>query len=258
MSTERDTQNRIIELFQAQLGYRYLGNWTDRKNNRQIEPDLLSAWLTKRGMAAARITRVLEILTREANNQNRNLYDNNKKIYSLLRYGVDVKTSQAENTDTVAIIDWVNPEANDFAIAEEVTLRPDYPNANQRRPDLVLYVNGIAVVVIELKRGSVSIGEGMRQLISNQRNQFNQWFFSTVQLLIAGNNSEGLRYAPIETEEKFFLSWKEDESDASGYPLDKYLAKMCSKTRLLELMHDFVLFDGGQKKLPRAHQYFAI
>jgi type I restriction enzyme, R subunit len=258
MSTERDTQNRIIGLFREQLGYRYLGNWADRANNRQIEAELLSAWLKKRGVDAARITRVLEIVSREANNQNRSLYDNNKKFYSLLYYGVDVKTSQAENTDTVALIDWANPQANDFAIAEEVTLRPELANAHTRRPDLVLYINGIAVVVIELKRGSVSIGEGIRQLISNQKNKFNEWFFSTVQLLIAGNNSEGLRYAPIDTPESYFLKWKEDEADDSTYQLDKYLIKLCSKARLLELMHDFVLFDAGQKKLPRAHQYFGI
>ena len=278
MSIERHTQTRVIELFKNTLGYRYLGNWTDRPNNRQIEPDILSAWLKKRGVDSNRTARALEALTREANNQNRSLYDSNKAVYKLMRYGVSLKASLAEKTDTIALIDWANPEANDFAIAEEVSLRPDYPNANERRPDLVLYLNGIAVVVIELKRGSVGIGEGMRQLISNQRNRFNQWFFSTVQLLIAGNNSEGLRYAPIDTEEKFFLKWKEvspegdteklvspqgdteesDEADDAGYQLDKYLTKMCGKARLLELMHDFVLFDGGQKKLPRAHQYFGI
>ena len=87
---------------------------------------------------------------------------------------------------------------------------------------------------------------------------FNEWFFSTVQIVFAGNDSEGLRYGTIKTPEKFFLKWKEDEDDNSGYKLDKYLLKMCAKERLLEFLFDFVLFDGGIKKLPRAHQYLGV
>jgi len=114
------------------------------------------------------------------------------------------------------------------------------------------------VGVLELKRSSVTIGDGIRQLLSNQLPEFNQWFFSTVQFVFAGNNTEGLKYGTIGTEEKYFLRWKEEEEDDSRYKLDKYLLKMCRKDRLVELMHDFVLFDGGKKKLPRVHQYFAI
>jgi type I restriction enzyme R subunit len=122
----------------------------------------------------------------------------------------------------------------------------------------VLYVNGIAVAVIELKNSYVSIGDGIRQLLSNQQKEFNEWFFSTVQIVFAGNDSEGLRFGAIKTEEKYFLKWKEDEADDSRFKLDKYLLKMCNQQRLIELMHDFVLFDGGVKKLPRVHQYFAV
>jgi type I restriction enzyme R subunit len=79
-----------------------------------------------------------------------------------------------------------------------------------------------------------------------------------VQFVFAGNDSEGLQYGTIGTPEKYFLKWKEDEADNSRFKLDKYLLKMCDKRRLIELMHDFVLFDGGVKKLPRVHQYFGI
>ena len=112
--------------------------------------------------------------------------------------------------------------------------------------------------VLELKNSRISIGDGIRQNISNQQAQFNEWFFSTVQFIFAGNDSEGLQYGTIKTEEKYFLKWKEDEADNSRFKLDKYLLKMCSKERLIELMHDFVLFDGGMKKLPRVHRYFGI
>jgi type I restriction enzyme R subunit len=119
-------------------------------------------------------------------------------------------------------------------------------------------VNGIAVGVIELKNSRVSIGDGIRQLLSNQQPEFNEWFFSTIQIVFAGNDSEGLQYGTIGTEEKYFLKWKEDEADNTRFKLDKYLLKMCAKGRLLELIHDFILFDGGVKKVPRVHQYFAV
>ncbi len=252
--SERATQNRVIRLFCDELNYRYLDDWSAREGNSNVEEFILSAWLTKRGYASEQVSRAIHLLKVEAINLQRSLYDNNRAVYSLLRYGVPVKTEAGQVTETVELIDWAHPEENDFAIAEEVTLRGNH----ERRPDLVLYVNGIAVGVIELKNSRVSIGDGIRQLLSNQQPEFNDWFFSTVQLVFAGNDSEGLQYGTIKTEEKFFLKWKEDEADDSRFKLDKYLLKMCAKDRLIELMHDFVLFDGGKKKVPRVHQYFGI
>ncbi len=190
----------------------------------------------------------------EATNHNRSLYANNQAVYNLLRYGVPVKLEAGKPTETVHLINWQAPEENDFAIAEEVTLKGN----RERRPDLVLFVNGIAIGVLELKNSRVSIGDGIRQSLSNQQPEFNAWFFSTVQFIFAGNDSEGLQYGSIGTQEKYFLKWKEDEQDNRRFKLDKYLLKICRKDRLIELMHDFVLFDGGAKKLPRVHQYFGI
>ncbi|MEN9576754.1 MAG: hypothetical protein RL514_4609 [Verrucomicrobiota bacterium] len=251
---ERATQNRVIGLFRDELGYRYLGDWTDRLDNSNIEEVQLTAYLTKCGYSAAHIAKALYELRTEASNPNRSLYDNNRKVYSLLRYGVPVRIEAGKVTETVKLINWDQPELNDFAIAEEVTLRGNH----ERRPDVVLYVNGLGLGVVELKNSRVSIGEGIRQNLSNQQAEFNAWFFSTVQFIFAGNDSEGLQYGTIRTEAKYFLKWKEDEADDSRFKLDKYLLKMCRKDRLIELMHDFVLFDGGQKKLPRVHQYFGI
>lgn len=252
--SERETQNRVINLFRDELKYRYLGDWSDREVNSNVEEAILSEWLTKRGCSPAQISRAIHLLKVETSNIQRSLYDNNKAVYNLLRYGVQLKTEAGKVTETVRLVDWAHPEKNDFAIAEEVTLRGNL----ERRPDLVLYVNGIAVGVIELKNSRVSIGDGIRQNLSNQQPEFNAWFFSTVQLVFAGNDSEGLQYGTIGTPEKFFLTWKEDEEDNSRFKLDKYLLKMCEKKRLIELMHDFMLFDGGIKKVPRVHQYFGI
>lgn len=248
------TQRRVIALFCNELGYQYLGNWHERENNTNIEPALVAANLERRGYNAAQINVALQKLHTEANNYNRNLYGNNKAVYSLLRFPISVKTEAGKTTEAVHLIDWNDPEKNDFAIAEEVTLK----GSLERRPDLVLYVNGIAIAVLELKNSRVGLSEGIRQNLSNQQPEFNAWFFSTVQFVFAGNDSEGLRYGTIGTPEKFFLTWKEDEQDDSRSKLDKYLLKMCAKSRLLELIRDFVLFDGGVKKLPRVHQYFGI
>jgi type I restriction enzyme R subunit len=251
---ERATQNRVIRLFRDELHYRYLGDWTDRDGNNNIEEGLLTSYLKAAGYTPAQISVATHKLRTEADNHSRGLYGNNQAVYNLLRYGVPAKIEAGKVTETVHLINWQKPEKNDFAIAEEVTLRGNH----ERRPDLVLYVNGIAVGVLELKRSAVSIGDGIRQSLSNQQPEFNEWFFSTVQLIFAGNDSEGLQYGTIKTEEKYFLKWKEDEQDNSRFKLDKYLLKMCAKERLIELMHDFVLFDGGVKKLPRVHQYFGI
>jgi hypothetical protein len=97
-------------------------------------------------------------------------------------------------------------------VAEEVTLS----GGHERRPDVVLYLNGLAVAVLELKNSRVSVGHGIRQNLSNQLAAFNAWFFSTVQLVLAGNDSEGLRYGAVGTPEKLFLTWKEDEADNAG------------------------------------------
>ena len=251
---ERATQNRVVGLFRDELGYRYLGDWSDRDGNSNIEEGLLTAYLAGSSYTPAQISSAVYKLRTEAENHSRTAYGNNQAVYSLLRYGVPVKIEAGKVTEPVHLINWNEPEKNDFAIAEEVTLKGD----QERRPDIVLYLNGIAVGVLELKNSRVSIGDGIRQSLSNQQPEFNAWFFSTVQFIFAGNDSEGLQYGTIGTEEKYFLKWKEDEEDDSRFKLDKYLIKLCHKDRLIELMHDFVLFDGGIKKLTRVHQYFGI
>ncbi|MBP0622880.1 type I restriction endonuclease subunit R [Cupriavidus consociatus] len=252
--SEKATQNRIIKLFTEQLGYAYLDDWTDRTGNSNIEEGLLTAYLTEAGYRPAQISQAIYRLKTEANHPQRKLNVNNEAVYQLLRYGIPVKVEGDKVAETVWLINWDTPSRNHFAIAEEVTLKGGF----KRRPDIVLYVNGIAIGVLELKNSRVSIGNGIRQNLSNQLPEFNEWFFSTVQFVFAGNDSEGLQYGTTGTQEKFFLQWKEDEAHNSGYKLDKYLLKMCEKARLVELMHDFILFDGGVKKLPRVHQYFGI
>lgn len=251
---EKATQDRVLVLFQNQLGYTSLGSLEDQPDNRNVDEKLLTLYLSRQGYAPEKISKAIYDLRTAANHHGHSLYHTNKKVYELLRYGVPVKVEAGVPTESLMLINWHDPLQNDFYIAEEVTVFGNH----EKRPDIVLYVNGIAIAVLELKNSRTSIGHGIRQSLVNQQPEFIGPFFSTVQFVFAGNDSEGLQYGTIGTPEKFFLKWKEDEQDNAGYKLDKYLAKICNKQRLIELMHDFVLFDGGVKKLPRVHQYFGL
>ena len=248
---ERATQNRVIKVLKK-LGYTYLGNWEERLDNSNIEEAYLRPFLKRQGYSDTLINKSLYELNKVAGDQTRSLYDINKAVYSLLRYGVPVKPDVGENTQTVWLINWKELLNNDFAIAEEVTVKGEHT----KRPDVVLYVNGIALGVLELKRSIVSVSEGIRQNLDNQKKMFIQPFFTTMQLIMAGNDTEGLRYGVIETSEKYYLTWKEES--AIENLLDRHLTQLCEKQRLLEIIHNFVVFDAGVKKLCRPNQYFGV
>ncbi|SNS03008.1 type I restriction enzyme, R subunit [Humidesulfovibrio mexicanus] len=257
---EKKTQERVIKLFQQRLGYAYLGNWIDRPGNANIEQGLLTAWLEQQGTSGTLISRALHKLVTVAGDTSKHLYDRNKAVYEMLRYGVNVQPGAGENHVTVWLIDWKHPENNHFAIAEEVTITGVDAKASTKRPDIVLYVNGIALGVLELKRSTVSMAEGIRQNLDNQKKAFIQPFFSTMQWVMAGNDSQGLRYGTIETPEKYYLTWVEDTGayTSEANLLDRHLLQVCEKARLLELIHDFVVFDAGTKKVCRQNQYFGV
>lgn len=256
--SERKTQNRVINLFTGAggLGYRYLGEWHKRENNRCIEAALLRTNLLQRGYSETHVSAVLQKLLAATETTGVTLYQANLRTYKLLRYGVEVQIAAGKAHEQVHLVDWLNPENNDFALAEEVTLKGGY----ERRPDIVLYLNGLAIAVIELKRSSVGIEDGVGQLISNQEPIFNQQFFPTAQLLFAGSDSQGLRYGTATTRAEFYVEWKaaalpEGAPIPVGALLDRPLAEMCEKVRLLDLVRNFVIFDGGIKKVPRQHQF---
>lgn len=295
---ERATQNRVVRLFYTELGYEYLGNWEKAPRTAPIEDEGLRKHLLGRGYAPAIIERAIRQVHLLAENQSETLYRRNRAVYQALRYGIKVKPEAGALHETVYLVEWADPAANHFGVAEEV---PVVCGPNTKRPDVVLYLNGIAVGVLELKRSTVSVHEGIRQHWDNQQPHFIEDFFAPVQLLLAGNDTEGLRYGTTGTPEKHYLEWQEDPAPGSqnsgpttllqnteepndslpqGSPsplerglggedarpntpttpplLDTQLRQLCAKPRLLTLLHDFVVFDRGQKKLCRPNQFFGV
>lgn len=255
---ERSVQNRLLALFKEKLKYEYLGNYEYRTCNRNIERKLLFDYLmSTKKWSGDEAKRAIAILEKEAYCTPQNMQEKNEKVYSLLRYGVNVSPDVGTKKITVNLIDWEHPDKNQFYIAEEVTINSSTPDSFTKRPDLVIYVNGIALAVMELKRSKVSVHDGIRQTIGNQQENFIRPFFSTVQLLFAGNDSQGLYYGVIDTPEKFWLRWKEPDASIPN-ELDRSVTQWFNKERLLEMIHDFLVFDAGVKKVCRPNQYFAV
>lgn len=270
---ERKTQDRVLALFRdkATLGYEYYGDLR-YQTNRNIIADKLLAWLIGRGYSESLSEKAVFELQKAAGNLQQGLYKANQNVYSLLKYGAKVKENPGEPEKTVYFIDWEHSQNNEFAVAEEVTIKDN----SERRPDLVVYINGIAVAVIELKKSTVSVSQGIRQNLSNQNEHFNKPFFTTIQFAMAGNTGEGLRYGTIETPEKYYLEWKNDIVNTTAQPLDDVslnvlekcaalpdkldwqLYSMFYKRRFLDLIHNFIVFDKGIKKVCRHNQYFGI
>lgn len=270
---EKITQKKVVDFFKDReiLDYTYLGNLEDKANT-NIKEDLLRAYLGSCGYEQVLIDGAVSQLTKAAEDMTRGIYDANKRVYSLLKYGAKVKPTPEAAPKTVYFIDAERPTNNHFAIAEEVTVIM----TQEKRPDIVIYLNGIAVAIIELKKSSVSVSTGIRQNLTNQKDSFIQPFFSTMQFCMAGNETEGLRYGTLLTKEKFYLEWKpdgfheheeercqtdtriEEECQRFNNKLLRQLYAMYDKERFIDLIENFVVFDKGIKKVCRYNHYYGI
>ena len=292
VAPERAVQDRIIELLRTKLGYEYLGNLSERENSCLDRQALKEFLVGRQKLEPAYADRAIaELAKRMACPSQADLYSVNKEVYLTLRYPMPVATEPGKPMKQVYFIDWQHPLENNFSIAEEVTVRRQIAANGHRRPDVVIWVNGIALCVIELKKANVSVAEGIRQNYRNQQAGEIPAFFAAAQLLMAGNESEGLKYATTLTPEKYWLKWKEpcgagnldartqaQDIAVGGFGsrgevcdktalfekwgvkalLDKAMLQMLDKERLLAFIHDGVVFDGGVKKVMRPAQFFAL
>lgn len=267
---ERDTQNRAISLILENLPrYRYAGNLEDTENSNIRENVLKNYLIEKAGCSDSEANDAIrQLKSAAACSTYEALYDKSLEAYKMLRNGVSVSRGYGMTNRTVNFINWEKPTDNIFELAEEVTVRRVTEDVKHRRPDIVVYVNGIALVVIELKKISVSVAEAIRQNFRNQKDGEICHFFTTVQLLLAGNESEGIKYGTTKTPEEFWLKWKEPTGEPcepsrftqASFPNEmmRSLLQMLEPSRLLEFIHDCVIHDGGIKKVARPNQYFGL
>ena len=204
------------------------------------------------------------------------LVKTNENIYDLLTLGKSFnETIQGDRKAyTMKYIDWENPENNAYHITDEFVVEGI---KEKRRPDIVLFINGIPFVVIENKRRdkNSSVIEGISQHIRNQKREEGiPKLFHYSKLLLAVQPNE-VKYGAVGTPEKFWAVWKEDnekevqkiinstkngikKEDREATIQDKSLLSLCSIERILEFVYKYLVYDGPNIKVPRYQQYFAV
>ena len=168
----------------------------------------------------------------------------------------------------IKYIDFEHPENNDFYVTEEFSvLRMN--GKGYARPDIVLFVNGIPLAVIECKDALVPIIQAISQNIRNQKPDYIPQLFKFIQIVIAANKNE-TKYATCGTPDKFWSTWNEQYVEKQNELLDKTvigrqvtkqdrdIISLFEKERFLELIKDFIIFEAGTKKICRYQQYFAV
>ncbi|MCD8202147.1 MAG: HsdR family type I site-specific deoxyribonuclease [Prevotella sp.] len=268
---EREYQDAVVRLFTKELHYDYLGklqygkdmNCLDngQKNSAIIESELRE-FLLKSGKnyTQSQIDEAIRLLKKEAeltDNRRGALLRVNNELYERLIYYYQIKPDKDRFEENVYLFDFDNPLANRFAIAEEVSYTDGLTGSNSR-PDLVIYVNGIALAVIELKRSTVSLDEGIKQNLSNESALIPS-FFTTVQFTVAASDKNGFKYATIHTPEKFWCPWKTDNHKVGEKLSDMNSFRLFfEKQTFFDLFRYGVVNDGGTKKVMRPHQYYAL
>lgn len=273
---ERKYQDEVLTLFQNELAYGFLGNLSYPKGkqqnqfgkeNRPILCDELRKFLTEQKNAdyqprytSRQIEEAVSTAVKAAQlpaSQAAELSRTNSEFYELLVGGTKARPSPEKSEEDISYFDFHCAEHNHFLIAEEVSYTDQLTGKNAR-PDLVVYVNGIALAVIELKRSIVSLEEGIRQHLSNQIDLIPS-FFTTTQFTVAASDENGFEYATILTPRKFWCKHKEDHQSPDKTLTDKESFRLFfSKNHFLRMFRYGVLTDGGVKKVMRPHQYYAL
>lgn len=266
---EREYQNVLVKRFQEELGYEYLGNWQYAKgatvndmgkSNSPILDDEVRKFLKEQGRTDMQIEDVLLQLKSKArlgDPKMSSLTQCNTDLYETLIMGIKSQPSPDKTHEDVMLFDFDNISKNHFAIAEEVSYIDPLLGKN-KRPDIVVYVNGIALAVIELKRSLVNYEEGIKQHLSNERD-FIPSFFTTTQFTIASNDGVDFRYGTIGTPLAFWCQWKKDTNKVGEKISEKEAYSLFfNKENFMFMFHYGVLNDGGVKKVLRPHQVYAI
>lgn len=198
------------------------------------------------------------------------LYTANKTVHELICGGKSMEEDLPNGTRQsfdIGFIDFEHPENNIFQVTDEFEV--ERTNGKFARPDIVVLINGIPVVVIECKKSSVDVMEGVTQNIRNWGSDYIPQLFQYSQLVLAMNPDKVL-YGTCGTPAKYFVSWHEDDRDwldewcrkcspdGEIKEQDRSLVSLLHPERLLDLIQNFIIYDNNVKKVARYKQYFAV
>lgn len=268
---EREYQNEIVKLFREELDYNYLGKLQYGKNRQAMDNGLknspvieseLRRFLSREGSGYTEFQieeaiRLVKDAARLSDKKVGILAETSNNLYETFIRHLAIQPDSEKPHENVYLFDFKNPLANNFTIAEEVSFI-DPLTGSHSRPDIVVYVNGIALCVIELKRSTVTIEEGIKQNLSNEMDLIPS-FFTTTQFTVAAGDKNGFKYATILTPQKFWCPWKRDDHKI-GEPLTgkEAFSEFFQKETFFDLFRYGVINDGGTKKVMRPHQYHAL
>lgn len=206
------------------------------------------------------ISQVIDEVTRE---RSRMVPVNaNQELWRLMREGVKVKVTNprgGQETKTAKVIDWRNPEANSFLLASQFWVKGEM---HRRRPDLIGFVNGIPLVLVELKKPSAPVKSAYDDNLTDYRDTIPHVFTPNA-FVILSNGIEtkvGSTFAPWQ----FFNDWKRinDEGEEGVVSLETVIRGLCSPDRLLDVVENFIVFEeeksGLVKKLAKNHQFLGV
>ena len=283
VANEMSTSQRpAIEVLQK-LGYKYISEEENKKLRNYILTDVIFKDILAKKLneinsyeykgekykfSASTIGQAIKDLNEDLVT---GLISTNEKIYDLLTLGKSYQENMVDGTKRsfdIKYIDFEHPENNDFYVTEEFSvLRMN--GKDYARPDIVLFVNGIPLAVIECKDASVPIIQAISQNIRNQKPDYIPQLFKFIQIVMAANKNE-TKYATCGTPDKFWSTWNEQYVEKQNELLDKTvigrqitkqdrdIISLFEKERFLELIKDFIIFEAGTKKICRYQQYFAV
>ena len=187
----------------------------------------------------------------------------NREVHELLKQGIKVSVPDKERggqkTERVRVIDWENPEANDFLLVSQMSIQgPLY----LRRPDLIGFVNGLPLVVVELKKPGVPAQQAFTDNLTCYKADIPALFWGNA-LMIASNGTDS-RVGSLTADWERFFEWKRiaSEDEPRRVSLEVMIRGTCDKTRLLDLVENFILFSehkaGLVKIVGQNHQFLGV
>lgn len=261
--TEADYENSVIELFQNELGYEHIyGPDIERDFYSPLYEEVLedSLYRINRGLPAEAIQ---DAIFKLKNFENGELVQKNAVFMDYLQNGVEVRyfVDGEETSAIVYLVDYKNPDNNSFIVANQWTF---IENSN-KRPDVILFLNGLPVVLVELKspsREETDVSEAYRQLRNYMQEIPSMFIYNAICVMSDQLTS---RAGTITSGEDRFMEWKTKDGNYENTQyaqFDTFFEGMFQRERLLDIIKNFICFSNeginSFKILAGYHQYFAV